>query len=118
LKHRKNPRIRKIKKKTKMGRDKIEDDMRKRHDPDLSEDAWNKRWKDAKDVKQAAREKDREKLMKRLDKDGKLEHDGEEISTGEASSSERKRKRKKSEEGEISDDGDDVNPKDMVIYSF
>lgn len=26
-----------------MGRDKIEDDMRKRHDPDLSEDAWNKR---------------------------------------------------------------------------
>lgn len=102
-----------------MGRkDKIEDDMRKRHDPDLSEDAWNKRWKDAKDVKQAAREQDRKKLMKRLDKDGKLEHDGEEISTGEApSSSERKRKRKKSEEGEISDDGEvDVNPKDMVSF--
>ena len=57
-------------------------------------------------------------ILLRPKQDGKLEHDGEEISTGEASSSERKRKRKKSEEGEISDDGDDVNPKDMVIYSF
>ena len=57
-------------------------------------------------------------MISRPTQDGKLEHDGQEISTGEASSSERKRKRKKSEEGEISDDGDDVNPKDMVIYSF
>ena len=54
----------------------------------------------------------------RSKQDGKLEHDGEEISTGEPSTSDRKRKRKKSEEGEISDDADDVNPKDMVIYSF
>ena len=48
-----------------------------------------------------------------------LEIEGEAIPAEESpSSGERKRKRQKSEEGDISDDADDVNPKDMVSYSF
>ena len=30
-----------------MSKDNIEEDMRKRHDPDLSNEAWDKRWEKA-----------------------------------------------------------------------
>merc|ERR1711990_481232 len=103
----------------KMGRDKIEDDMRKRHDPDLSNEAWDKRWEKAKQVKQQAREKDREKLKLKLEnsKDGKIEIDGLTITKEGSKEIGQKRKRTdrdEPEEGEISDseDPNETNPKD------
>lgn len=43
--------------------------MSKKHNPDMSDAAWDKRWEQAKQVKQKAREKERKKLLG-LDEDG------------------------------------------------
>ena len=98
-----------------MGRDKIEDDMRKRHDPDLSNEAWDKRWEKARQVKQHAREKDREKLKKKIE-EGEIEIDGMEPTPSGSSDIALKRKRDDPKsDGEISDDeAEKANPKDNV----
>ena len=40
-----------------------DDDLSKKHKPDMSDAAWDKRWEKAKQVKLKAREKERKKLM-------------------------------------------------------
>merc|ERR1712050_476995 len=44
-----------------------EEYLEKKHNPDMSDAAWDKRWEQAKQVKQKARERERKKLIKDLD---------------------------------------------------